>query len=132
MPQFCVDIRKYGTKYPSCSRSANILGITIMVLAISLVCLAIDVIQTGTYFGVCLNGMTEILLNCKVAVLIPPSVQVHRLTLVTLLYLVADLINVTTAIYISMPAPLTGHQAAVCVIQIWIYSSASHNGNIQY
>ncbi len=54
----------------------------------------IDVIQTGTYFGVCLNGMTEILLNCKVAVLIPPSVQVHRLTLVTLLYLVADLINV--------------------------------------
>ena len=79
--------------------------------------------------------MTRILLNAKVAVLISPSAEVPQLTLAALLYLVAGPINVrhvTTAVYISMPVPLTCHQAAVHVIQIWIYSSASHNGNIQY
>jgi hypothetical protein len=75
---------------------------TAMLLAITLVCLVRDLIQTGTHFGVCTNGTTGILLNAKVAKLVSPSVDVRQLTVAALLYLGAGLINVrhvTTAVY---------------------------------
>lgn len=93
-----------------------LISTTATLLAITLACPVRDLIQTGTHFGVCTNGTTGILLNAKVAKLI--SVEVRQLTVAALLFLGAGLINVrhvTTAVY--MPAPLTGHQAVVHVIQ---------------
>ena len=51
-----------------------LISTTAMLLAISLKCLVRNVIQTGTYFGVCTTGT---LLNAKVAVL-SPSAEVRH------------------------------------------------------
>jgi len=103
---------------------------TAMLLAITLVCLVRDLIQTGTHFGVCTNGTTGILLNAKVAKLVSPSVDVRQLLPCSTWVQVSLTSGMLQQLY--MPAPLTGQQAVVHVTQIWMYSSASHNGNIQY
>lgn len=72
-------------------------GTTAMVLAVSLVIL---VTQTGTYLGICTNGMTEILLNGKVAILISPTMYVRQLTVVAGLIDVRHVQHIYRCIYI--------------------------------